>query len=52
MSLLSRSRGSKGYGACGDMPRPRADQGGPKPAAMEREYSFILSWLLYAAMIR
>ena len=27
MSLLSRSRGSKGYGACGDVPRPRADQG-------------------------
>ena len=27
MSLLSRSQGSKGYGACGDVPRPRADQG-------------------------
>ena len=24
------------------MPRPRADQGGPKPAAMEREYPFYL----------
>ncbi len=26
MSLLSRSRGSKGYGACRDAASPRADQ--------------------------
>ena len=37
MSLLSRLRGSKGYGACRDGGRPRADQ--PSEArAMEREY--------------
>ena len=28
MSLLSHLRGSKGYGACRDTPRPRAEQGG------------------------
>ena len=37
MSLLSLSRGSKGYGACRDAASPRADQAGPKPRAMERE---------------
>ena len=39
MSLLSRPRGSKGYGACRDAASPRADQAGLKPRAMEREFS-------------
>ena len=34
MSLLSRLRGSKGYGACRDAASPRADQAGPKPRAI------------------